>query len=213
MLDQWLNKVHHIDALELMRSLPDASVDVIITDPPYGIDKAEWDKEFPTFWIEEAWRVTSKMLVMHGNGSMILAANAIGNYRDCIVMHSRNGMTRSAVSFGNWFPVLVCGNWKWTGVPNHIPFNVNVSEKINHPCPKPLQEMIKLIEYYTQPGAIILDPFAGSGTTGVAARNTGRQYILGDFTPEYVEVARKRLEQPYTLPMFDKVELSASAGG
>jgi site-specific DNA-methyltransferase (adenine-specific) len=204
-IDHLLNRVHHCDALDLLRALPDGSVDVLITDPPYGVGKSEWDKEFPTFWIEEAWRVTSKMLVMSGNLSMVLAANAIGNYRDCIVMHSRNGMTRSTVSFGNWFPVLVCGSWKWSGVPNYIPFNVNVSEKINHPSPKPLQAMIKLIEYYTRPNAIILDPFCGSGTTGLAARNTGRQYILGDITAEYVDIAKRRLAQPYTLPMFEAV--------
>jgi DNA modification methylase len=82
-----------------------------------------------------------------------------------------------------------------------------------HPTQKPFALMERLVLTYSEAGAIILDPFAGSGTTGAAARNTGRQYILGDMTAEYVDVARKRLEQPYTMPMFGGVVLAASAGG
>ena len=48
-----------------------------------------------------------------------------------------------------------------------------------------------------------IDPTAGSGTTAVAARNTGRHYIVGDSSAEYVAVMRERLGKPYTLPMLE----------
>lgn len=72
-----------------------------------------------------------------------------------------------------------------------------------HPTQKPAALYEYLILTYTQPNAVILDPFCGSGTTALAARSTGRQYICGDMTLEYVDIARKRLALPFTLPMFD----------
>jgi DNA modification methylase len=60
-----------------------------------------------------------------------------------------------------------------------------------------------LCRLITPPGGIVLDMFAGSGTTGLAAREEGFRFILCDLSPEYVAIARARLAQPYTLPMFD----------
>lgn len=197
-----LNAVHNVDALTLLRALPDQSVDAIVTDPPYGINKATWDNHFPTDWIDEAWRVTRRMLVMTGNPELFEVAGVVGRMKACIVLHNRNGMSRSNISFGNWIPVLACGDWNWESRPNHISFNVVPTEKINHPDPKPLQAVTKLLQYYTSPGDLICDPFAGSGTTLVAARNLGRRYIGSDLSAEYCDVARVRLAEPYTLPMF-----------
>lgn len=205
-----LNRVYHCDALTLLRALPDKSVDVIITDPPYGVNKAEWDAEFPTDWIQEAWRVTDRMIVMTGNLSMIAAANAIGQYRDCVVMHARNGMTRSPVAFGNWFPALVCGDWKWRAVPNYVPFNVSVMENIPHPSPKPLQAMDKLIGYYTDHNELVVDPFCGSGTTALAAQRLGRRFITCDISADYCTIARNRLAQPFTPSFLPALDAAAS---
>ncbi len=52
-------------------------------------------------------------------------------------------------------------------------------------------------------GGVVLDIFAGSGTTGLVARQLGRQFYLCDINPEYVTLAQKRLAQPYTLPMLE----------
>lgn len=71
-----------------------------------------------------------------------------------------------------------------------------------HPTQKPLALMERLILTYTCTGDVVLDPFAGSGTTLIAARNTGRHFIGGDTSAEYVDIARKRLAQPYTVSMF-----------
>ena len=68
-----------------------------------------------------------------------------------------------------------------------------------HTSQKPLDLWQYLIKTYTQPGDLVFDPCVGSGTTAVAARNTGRDYICGDFTREYVELARERVQNsdPY----------------
>ncbi|MCK6580367.1 MAG: site-specific DNA-methyltransferase [Anaerolineae bacterium] len=64
-----------------------------------------------------------------------------------------------------------------------------------HPTQKPVALYEYLIRTYTQPGEVVLDPFAGSGTTAVACLNTDRQFIAGDFTLAYVEIARRRIAQ------------------
>jgi len=70
-----------------------------------------------------------------------------------------------------------------------------------HPTQKPLPLLERLIETYTRPGWLILDPFMGSGTTAVAARNLGRRFIGCDLSADYVAIANRRLAQPYT-PSF-----------
>jgi site-specific DNA-methyltransferase (adenine-specific) len=88
------------------------------------------------------------------------------------------------------------------------PTNVIEIDKGNHNSSHPTQKPVALFEYlirtYTQPGEVVFDPCVGSGTTALAARNTGRNYIVGDSSAEYVQVARDRLAQPYTLPLFDE---------
>ena len=64
-----------------------------------------------------------------------------------------------------------------------------------HPTQKPVRLMQALIELTTQPGQLVFDPFCGSGSTLVAAQSVGRHYLGCDLNPDYVEVARSRLEQ------------------
>lgn len=74
-----------------------------------------------------------------------------------------------------------------------------------HPTQKPVALFEYLIRTYTQPGETVFDPCVGSGTTAIAARNTGRNFVCGDSSEEYVQVAQDRLAKPYTLPMFEEV--------
>jgi DNA modification methylase len=71
-----------------------------------------------------------------------------------------------------------------------------------HPTQKPVALFEYLIKTYTQPGELVFDPCVGSGTTALAAKNTDRQYICGDFTAEYVELARNRLGEILTFPDY-----------
>lgn len=78
-----------------------------------------------------------------------------------------------------------------------------------HPTQKPLPLMHRLINTYTRPGWLILDPFAGSGSTLVAAQILGRQFIGSDLNPEYVAIARRRLAEPYTpnfMPWLEQLD-------
>ena len=63
-----------------------------------------------------------------------------------------------------------------------------------HPTQKPVSLMKALIELTTQEGQLVIDPFSGSGSTLVAAKELGRNYIGFEFNPAYVEISKKRLE-------------------
>jgi hypothetical protein len=77
----------------------------------------------------------------------------------------------------------------------YMPSIANIFKgQIDHPCPKPEALMEWIVREFTKPGDLILDPFAGSGTTGVAAVRLGRRFIGWERDPKYHAVATRRLE-------------------
>ena len=68
------------------------------------------------------------------------------------------------------------------------------AKRVGHPAPFPVELPYRCIQLYTFKGDVVLDPFIGSGTTGVAAAMTGRHFVGIDNNPKYVEIARKRVE-------------------
>lgn len=92
-------------------------------------------------------------------------------------------------------------DWRLPG--SVIDFNTEVGL---HPTQKPVALYEYLISTYTQAGELVVDFCCGSGTTALAARNLGRRFIAGDITPEYVQVARDRLAQPYTINFLNELK-------
>lgn len=77
--------------------------------------------------------------------------------------------------------------WEITNVKNNHP------EKTEHPCQYPIDLVNRLVLAMSNEGGIVLDPFMGSGTTAVAARNNNRQFIGFEIEQKYVEIANRRL--------------------
>ena len=75
-----------------------------------------------------------------------------------------------------------------------MPF-VSGREKVDHPTQKPVALMRHLVELFTVEGDTVLDPFMGSGTTGVACVQTGRNFIGVEIDEGYFNIAKKRIEQ------------------
>ncbi len=69
-----------------------------------------------------------------------------------------------------------------------------------HPCPRPLDQAIHIIEQWCRPETTILDPFMGSGTTGVAAVKLGRKFIGIEIEPKYFDIACRRIEEAHKQP-------------
>lgn len=89
------------------------------------------------------------------------------------------------------------GRKKWNGGGRRNLFRFAVNEERGdkpHPTTKPLPLMLELVELFTDPGELVLDPFCGSGTTGVACLRLGRRVILIERDAKYAEIARERME-------------------
>jgi site-specific DNA-methyltransferase (adenine-specific) len=80
--------------------------------------------------------------------------------------------------------------------------NANQTDKL-HPTQKPIALFEYLIRTYTNPGDLVLDNCAGSGTTAIAAINTGRDYILIEKEPKYFEIINKRIAEHAAQPMIE----------
>lgn len=85
--------------------------------------------------------------------------------------------------------------WNGGGKTGVFVHNKNEGGKAPHPTTKPLRLMTELVGLFTDPGELILDPFAGSGTTGVAAKALGRCSILIEREEQYCEIIARRLAQ------------------
>ena len=94
-------------------------------------------------------------------------------------------------------PARIYGEYK--GTPEHVT-NMHTKHANNHPTVKPTDLMAWLVRLITPPGGIVLDPFAGSGSTCVAARREGFFFIGIEQELEYVEIARKRVGEIGTVP-------------
>lgn len=114
------------------------------------------------------------------------------------VSHNSKSSGKASNLYSNYIPLI--SNFTFEKFPNRVvSFNSLDPAQQTHPTQKPVALYEYLIKTYTRPGDIILDPFCGSGTTGLAALKTGRRYFLGDSSREYVTLARRRLQNsdPY----------------
>jgi len=160
-------------------------VDVVITDPPYGMKKGDWDMEIPNW------------LPLVGSIPVATFCGVIGmrDYPtpDWVGAWVRVGSTQrigSLRGFNNWEPILF---YRVSKLDNDVISCPNYHEDTGHPTTKPTLLMTKLIE--KMPGNFVLDPFMGSGSTGVAAVQMGRKFIGIEREPKYFDIACKRIEQ------------------
>jgi site-specific DNA-methyltransferase (adenine-specific) len=194
------------DCLDVMRGMGDKSVDAVITDPPYGINKAEWDKEFPTEWYKIARNLGKTVITITGSSQIKYVIPMVGDdFIDIIAARNLNGMTFSPLGFGNWLSAVVSGEKPKSGI-TFFEFVVR-GEKPDHPSPKPIDYMRKLITRVTNEGDTILDPFMGSGTTGVACVQLNRNFIGIEIDPTYFAIAQERIRVAQMQPNLFEVTL------
>ncbi|MFZ5432533.1 MAG: DNA-methyltransferase [Calditrichota bacterium] len=223
--DRYVNRFLCGDCFAEMRNLPDASVDLVLTDPPYGIDyqsnrrvarpklpkfendvKLDWvegwveqvyrvlkpDRHFycftrfdtyPEFYtqISRRFRVKNCLIwVKNNHGSGDLQGAYAPQYE--MIIYAAKGQRH--LNGPRESDVLQCDN-----VPSVFR---------RHATQKPVELLRTIIEKSTEPGEIVLDPFAGTGSTGLACLDTARHhgdrqerhFLLFEINPEFVEKAR-----------------------
>jgi len=199
-------KLYLGDCLEVMKGFPDKSVDAVITDPPYGVnveygcfeDTKENLSALITQFMPEITRLSERSLITCGNGNQYLYPQP--DWTLCWHIPAGNGYNKWG--FTTWQPILAYGKSyrpKGRAYPDSFVMSPT-SDKNGHPCPKPDKLMRAIIERYTNEGDTILDPFMGSGTTGVACVQTGRNFIGIEISEEYFRIAEKRIADAQMQP-------------
>jgi DNA modification methylase len=112
----------------------------------------------------------------------------------------RNGKLRG---FNNWEPILF---YRIKSLLNDVISTPNYHEDFGHPTTKPDELMIRLVELMSLSECKILDPFMGSGTTGVACIRTGRRFIGIELEPKYCAIAVERMERELAQPCLPTLE-------
>lgn len=209
-MEKYLNKIINADCLEILKEIPDKSIDFVITDPPYGMNYHSGYYKY-------------------GNPHKEIVGD--NKYPADIIPLLKRKARKGVFAFCRWdnlkdveqptsFIVWVKNNWSagdlnkefgrmWEGIlfyalddfsfnkrmPDVIESKRIPSTELKHPTEKPVGILKKIIEFCTQPDDIILDPFAGSGSTLVAAAQLNRQYIGIEIDSMYVKICQSRLSQ------------------
>ena len=186
-------ELHLGDCLEILPTLADNSVDAVITDPPYGVQFRGngWDK-FILDWIGEAQRIAP--VVIFTTAPTTLWDYPRPDWLACwyrVAAQSRNAQG----GFNHWTPIPIYGKCKFMVDTFYTNGNVTAmrNKGIDHPTPKDVIMVKWMIE--NSKAQTILDPFMGSGTTGVACVQTGRNFIGIEIEPKYFEIAEKRIKE------------------
>lgn len=215
-----LNRVHCADCLDFMGQMPDECVDLVITDPPYGFERFDTDgKDFMDSLIPRMLsmkRIVKRggyVFVFSGTGKVIELANIIPfEFQRMLWVYKPNDCT---FPYKGWLlkseAILMFRNGKGDNALRerkpyqhdcYIHKNVGQEHVEGHPTVKPLS-IIRDLVLRANDSDIIFDPFLGSGTTAVAAKQLGRNFIGVEISPEYCKIAEERLKQevlPFTQP-------------
>lgn len=235
-------QLHNGDCLELMKRLPDSSVDMILADLPYGTTQNKWDSVIPltALWIEYL-RICKPRAAILLTASQPFTSTLIMSAYD-LFKHEWVWIKNRGSNFANTVrepmkeheSVLMFSRGRWTynkqmqprtgGGVDRVEYGFNFKtetenygsfagkenaqlsvlrvpsswQKFNcevglHPTQKPVALMEYFIRTYSNEGDIVLDNCMGSGTTGIAAFNTGRKFIGMELDDTYFNTAKTRL--------------------
>jgi len=196
-----LGKLYHGNCIDIMKQLETKSVDLILTDPPYGVNlkydtyqdtEDNWYKLFEAF-MPQFLRL-AKMSIFP-TCQIKKMPYIYSKYPPdwLIAWYKGSPGHRSYIGFNDWEPLLVYG--KNDGVIMHDYFYCQTEgQEQRHPCPKSVKWAKWLIKRATKEGQLVLDPFLGSGTTAIACEKLGRRWIGIELSEDYCGICVRRIE-------------------
>ena len=198
-------KLYKADIRDGLSVVPDNSVDFIITDPPYPAEYIPLYGDLSKL-AARVLKPGGSLIVMCGQSylpQVIAQLSTSMKYHWCMAYTTPGGQSpqlfhKRVNTF--WKPVLwfVKGDYNGDYVGDVLKSPVNDNDKRFHEWGQSYGGMRDIIDRFTNAGDVILDPFLGGGTTGVAAVTTGRKFIGSDVKQENVDVSYKRIKEEYS---------------
>jgi DNA modification methylase len=179
------------DCLDVMADMPDGCVDAVVTDPPYGLNFRDmtWDGLIPP-WLKPARRLAG--LVVFPTAPLTLWEYPKPTWVCNWYRPASSSRSLLGGGFNHWSPILVYGECKFPTDSINLHAIANAYPPgFPHPSPKPTALMEWIVGCLS--AQVIIDPFAGSGTTCVAAKRLGRRWIGIDISERYCEIASNRI--------------------
>ena len=216
------NQVYCGNCIDLLKQLPDKSVDVCLTDFPYGVDVDYGGyfidtrnnlKELISQVMPELKRVCKRIVLTCGQSNIWMYPKA-----DWIMAWINTaGANQNKWGFTCWQPILCYGKDAYReankGARPDIIMENACSDNVAHPCPKPVKFWRKLLQRVSVSETdIILDPFAGSGVTLLVAKQLNRKFIGFEINPDYVKIANERLKQSTLFNLFQPLDVKQEGG-
>ena len=224
-MEELINKIHQADCLEFMKQLPDKCIDLVLTDPPYGIgisnkksiggavgkhnkvnsyNVSDWDNiRFTAKQFNELKRISKNQIIFGYN----YFADFLGNTNSLIIWDKKckNGwedtFSDGEIGYTSFKQPLRIFRYLYQGCTGNN--EITRGERI-HPTQKPVQLFQWCLDKYSKPNDLILDCFSGSGTTAIACHKENRRFICVEKDSEYVRLSRERLEKErQQLNLFD----------
>jgi site-specific DNA-methyltransferase (adenine-specific) len=197
--------IYHADCREILPHLP--RVDLVLTDIPFNVDLnyASYndkltDEEYRSLcfdWFKSFKNVSNSFIVKSPTKTMPVVLpvfNEVLGYVWTVIQHSPNATTHGPFNLSLYTQYLVGG--AILKRPNCDYFvNTKQSEKTIHPASMPIYPIKRLLDWFSKEDNSVVDPFMGSGTTLVAAKQLGRKAIGIEIEEKYCEIAVKRLGQ------------------
>ena len=213
-------RLYHGDAMRVLNALPPESVQAVITDPPYGIayqsawrtDKAKRHAKIAgddlpcVWWLPAAarclsvggclvcfcrWDVAEAFRSAIGWAGLDVVAQLVWDR----MVHGMGDLTGEPAPQHDLMWFAVKGRY---ALPGRRPTSVYREQRLSgdeltHPCEKPVGLMADIASDFAPPDGTVLDPFMGSGTTGIGCMQTGRKFIGCELDPTHYATALRRL--------------------
>jgi len=189
------------DCLDFLRRSKTGSVDAIITDPPYGLnikyasynDTQSSLSRIASAFIPEARRVAKRVVCFPGVQNLWLYPPA--DWVACWFYGTTGSWGK--IGYNSWQPILFYGKNNRRYGMDTIKWSKIVKKTPGHPCPKPEGLMEAVVERFSEPGEVVMDPFMGIGTTGVACGRLGRSFVGIEIDSGYFNTASQRVRACY----------------
>lgn len=201
------------DCVQLMKRLPEACIDLVVTDPPYLVNYRSRDgrtipNDRAADWLRPAFAEIYRVMKPNTFCVCFYGWNRVDLFMDA---WKRAGLTPAGHIVwqkqyaSNTSFLAACHEQAYLLVKGHpfVPRSNAMRDVLPwqysgnylHPTQKPEIAIEPLVRALSRPGQVVLDPFAGSGTTAVVARKLGRRYLAFELDPEYFKIAQERLAQ------------------